>query len=254
MPSARAVKLPRSWAALRAPVLALAFTGAAFLIWDLSGLDPALTRWFGSEQGFAWRDHGLTRHVLHDASRWLAGILALLLLADAWRPILPGPTRLQRFFWLGALVSAWIVVPLHKRVSLTSCPWDLAEFGGRASLVSHWAWGVADGGPGKCFPSGHATTAFGFLALYFLWRSWRPALARRILIVTLAAGALLAVGQLARGAHHLSHSLWSAWLCGAWMLLLSLFEPSAARARPHAALTPATAALRPARASNNRRR
>ena len=37
--------------------------------------------------------------------------------------------------------------------------------------VSHWAWGVFDGGAGHCFPSGHAAGAFCFLSGYFLLRS-----------------------------------------------------------------------------------
>ena len=42
---------------------------------------------------------------------------------------------------------------------------ELAEFGGVAQHVSHWSLGVLDGGPGHCFPSGHASSAFAFFAL-----------------------------------------------------------------------------------------
>lgn len=188
---------------------------AAVLAWDLSGLDLALTRLWGTAGGFPWRDHVLTATVLHEGGRWLAGLALAVLAWDAWRPLRPGPTRAQRAATLAFVVATMVLVPLHKRISLTSCPWSLREFGGVAEHVSHWLPGVADGGPGGCFPSGHAVTAFGFFALYFLWRGHRPALARAVLAAVLILGVLFAGAQLARGAHYLSHSLWSAWLCWA---------------------------------------
>jgi membrane-associated PAP2 superfamily phosphatase len=57
--------------------------------------------------------------------------------------------------------------------------------------------------------------AFAFLPLYFDWRRRRPRLARGALAVVCIAGALYGWAQLARGAHYVSHTLWSAWLCWA---------------------------------------
>jgi membrane-associated PAP2 superfamily phosphatase len=109
-------------------------------------------------------------------------------------------------------------VPAIKRVSLTSCPWDLAEFGGAAQYVSHWRWGVGDGGAGHCFPSGHAAGAFAFLSGYFVLRPHEARWARRWLIGVLVVGALFGTAQLVRGAHYPSHTLWTAWLC--WAICL----------------------------------
>jgi membrane-associated PAP2 superfamily phosphatase len=81
--------------------------------------------------------------------------------------------------------------------------------------VPHWLPGVADGGPGHCFPSGHAVAAFAFFGLYFLWRPHRPRLAAATAAATLIIGLAFGWAQLARGAHYLSHTLWSAWLCWA---------------------------------------
>ena len=71
-----------------------------------------------------------------------------------------------------------LVVPALKRLSSTSCPWDLALFGGVARHLSHWRWGVADGGAGHCFPSGHAVAAFAFISGWFALRSHDPRAAR----------------------------------------------------------------------------
>jgi membrane-associated PAP2 superfamily phosphatase len=199
---------------------------ALLLAWDATGLDLAAVRAYGSVHGFAWRDAWFTRTVLHDGGRWFAwGVLALLLI-DAARPLLAGPPQRARWYWLAVTLACVLLVPAFKRTSLSSCPWDLSEFGGLAAYVSHWRWGVADGGPGHCFPSGHAVAAFGFFGVYFGWRGNRPRLAHLWLGVVLVAGLAFGWAQLARGAHYPSHTLWSAWLC--WTLcVLAAYLPRA---------------------------
>ena len=187
--------------------------------WDLSGADYALSRLFADDAGFLWRDHVVASRVLHDGGRWFAGVVLVALAVDAWRPWLPGPARRARVLWLGVIVVLMLAVPALKRLSATSCPWDIAGLGGLHPYVPHWLAGVVDGGPGHCFPSGHAVAAFGFFGLYFLWRGHRPQLARGLLLAVLAIGALFGAAQLVRGAHYLSHTLWSAWLCWAGALV-----------------------------------
>ncbi len=183
------------------------------LAWDASGADLAMTRWLAGPQGFPWRDAWLTRYALHDGGRMLAGVVLLLTVLHSLRRAADGPSRAQRLGTLGVVALGFLVVPSVKRFSATSCPWDLAEFGGKASYVSHWQFGLADGGPGHCFPSGNAVAAFAFFAMYFLWRPHRPAVARVWLYATLAAGAAFGAAQWLRGAHYPSHVLWSAWIC-----------------------------------------
>lgn len=96
-----------------------------------------------------------------------------------------------------------------------SCPWDLQQFGGVARYLSHWAWGVSDGGAGGCFPSGHASAGFAFVGGFFAFRHTLPLTARRWLIGALAAGLLLGLAQQVRGAHYMGHTLWTAWFCWA---------------------------------------
>ena len=126
----------------------------------------------------------------------------------------PGtPSRVQRWRWVGVMLLCVLLVPAIKRFSLSSCPWELAEFGGAARHLSHWRWGVPDGGPGHCFPSGHAVSAFAFFGLYFLWRDHNRRLARSFLWAVIGSGLLFGSAQLVRGAHYPSHTLWTAWLC-----------------------------------------
>jgi membrane-associated PAP2 superfamily phosphatase len=185
----------------------------ALLAWEASGLDGLLAAQWGDAGGFALREHWFFRRVLHDGGRLLSAIALAACALWAWRGDAQAMTRRLRVAWLGAVVLCLVAVPALKRVSQTSCPWSLQAFGGDATYVPHWWFGVFDGGPGHCFPSGHAVAAFAFLPLYFQWRRARPVLARRLLVVTLAFGALFGWAQLARGAHFPSHTLWSAWLC-----------------------------------------
>lgn len=200
---------------MRAALVAL----AALLAWEAAGLDLALSGLFGGPAGFAWRDAWLARGLLHDGGRWLAGtLLALLALDTAW-PLVPGPSRGERLWGLLVVSASMVAVPLLKRGSNTSCPWDLAAFGGSVPYVPHIWPGVLDGGPGHCFPSGHAVAAFAFFALWFVWRPHRPRLAQGLLAAVLVLGLLFSAAQLVRGAHFLSHSAWSAWLC--WVIAAS---------------------------------
>ena len=192
------------------------------LAWDFSGGDLAAARLFGGPGGFAARDTWWASTLLHDGGRWLAWLVLGWLLLSALvsravqrSPIQPGPNQAERWFWIGVILVCALAVPALKRFSLSSCPWDLAEFGGVARYVSHWQPGLTDGGSGHCFPSGHAVAAFAFFGLYFQWRPYRPARARAWLWAVLWVGAAFGLAQLARGAHYPSHTLWSAWLCWA---------------------------------------
>jgi membrane-associated PAP2 superfamily phosphatase len=193
-------------------VLALAAL-VLLLAWDASGADLWVARRWGAPAGFPWRDAWLTRGLLHEGGRLLAGAVLIALGVDALRRPAAGPSRRARAGWLGVVVVSLLSVPLLKRVSATSCPWDLVEFGGHAQWVSHWAFGVLDGGPGHCFPSGHAVAAFAFFGVYFLWRDHDRARARWALAGVWVAGLLLGGAQVVRGAHYPSHVFWSAWVC-----------------------------------------
>jgi membrane-associated PAP2 superfamily phosphatase len=185
------------------------------LLWDLGGLDLWLMREMASPAGFAWRDHWFTTRILHEGGRGIGWLIMGLLVVQLWWP-LPfsrGLTIAERRWWLATCLLCLAVIPILKNASLTSCPWSLAEFGGQARYVSHWQLGVSDGGGGHCFPSGHASAAFAFLAGYFALRERHPVAARRWLLGILGLGFVLGLGQTLRGAHYPSHTLWTGWIC-----------------------------------------
>ena len=213
-------------AARSSPWQLVAWTVAAALVlatWDLLGQDLALARWFGDSSGFAYRDHWLFSGVLHRGARRVAWTLQLALLIAIWWPAGPLrvlPRRERVHLLVGTLVTI-LVIWLLKTRSLTSCPWELVEFGGPAAYVSHWSWGVLDGGEGQCFPAGHASAAFAFLTGYFWLRERAPRAARGWLAVVVLAGTTIGLAQQVRGAHYMSHTLWTGWF--SWVIAASTF-------------------------------
>ena len=191
------------------------------LAWDALGLDRALAHVFGSTSGFALREQWFFVQVLHEGVRRLAWLLVLCLALGVWWPtgMLQRIDFGERLQWVLSALVALGVVGVLKSLSTTSCPWDLAEFGGVARYASHWALGVVDGGGGRCFPAGHASAGFAFLGGYFALRRRQPRAARWCLAGVLAAGFILGGAQQVRGAHFMSHTLWTGWLCwtSAWL-------------------------------------
>lgn len=194
----------------------------ALAVWDASGWDLPLARWAGSTQGFAWRSAPVLVLWLHEVPRALSMVLLVLLGVGVVWPwgFLHRLARRDRVQLVVSILGSIALATLVKRFSDTSCPWDLAEFGGVAHYVSHWAWGVRDGGPGHCFPAGHASAAFGFVAGWLVLRRAVPTLATGWLVVALAMGLLLGLAQQVRGAHYMSHTLWSAWICWTFGLVV----------------------------------
>jgi membrane-associated PAP2 superfamily phosphatase len=209
--------------------------GLAIGAWDSSGLDLPSARWFGNAQGFPLRNNYWLTVILHDGARQAGWMVLIALAALLWRPW--GPFKaLQRLstpqrwgLWL-SIVAAILAVSVVKGFSHTSCPWDLQFFGGKLPLVSHWDFGMRDGGGGHCFPAGHASTGFAFMAGGF-WllphqRSW----ARLWWTLTGLSGLMLGLVQQVRGAHFTSHTLWTAWICwSVGLLCFSLYQRFSSR-------------------------
>jgi membrane-associated PAP2 superfamily phosphatase len=195
--------------------------------WDGVGADLAVMQAIGGPNGFALRDHWLLSQLLHDGLRQVAVLLYLLLWAWAAWPARwqVGPAALwslprhERLGVVMLVTLSLLAVSLIKHHSQTSCPWELQAFGGPAHYVSHWALGQSDGGSGHCFPGGHASSAFAFLALCLPWlqapagRDRDQTAGWRWLGGVLMAGTLAGAVQTLRGAHYPSHAFWTLLIC-----------------------------------------
>lgn len=199
-----------------------ALTASAFglvAIWEYCGGDLWIINLLAGSNGFTLQNNWWLRDVLHDGLRRASTLAYVLLMIAVWKPrgFLRAATRPQRVEMLVGVTGALLIVNAIKHFSLTSCPWDLAQFGGVAQSVSHWAWGLDDGGPGRCFPSGHASAGYAFfpVALPFLFAPSAAAqqCGRRIFYVVLVFGLICGAAQVLRGAHYPSHVLWTGLIC-----------------------------------------
>jgi membrane-associated PAP2 superfamily phosphatase len=200
-----------------ADLLAVAVLSALLALCSNRWSDVDLTSvalFFDAATGtFPLRRQWLLSAVLHDGLKWLAVLVWVALLAG-WAVMrvrgVAGDLRRRLIFVLVASLLAVIAVNVARAQSAHSCPWYLADFGGQRQFFRLLDAPPADPGPGRCLPSGHAATAFMWLALL-------PVLAgvhrRRVLAGVLLLGALAGTVQVARGAHFPSHVLLSAALC-----------------------------------------
>jgi membrane-associated PAP2 superfamily phosphatase len=209
----------------REPAMPWLWTLGAFallVLWDASGLDLAMARLMANSHGFGLRDDWVTSALLHDGMRQLAFAAGAWLVAGIWWPVgvLRQLSRRARIQWVVSVLLGLAMISLLKHSSRTSCPWDLLEFGGMATYLNHWAWGIGDGGPGRCFPAGHASAGFAFVGGFFVLRPVSARLAGRCLALVFVAGLVLGLAQQLRGAHFMSHTLWTAWFCwcAAWLV------------------------------------
>ncbi|PHV12136.1 phosphatase PAP2 family protein [Chitinimonas sp. BJB300] len=131
---------------------------------------------------------------------------------------------LDRRRWLTvglALLLAPTAVSVIKHTSDRHCPWDFTRYGGTLPYMSLLDSPPASAPQGQCFPAGHASTGFALFAFVLFWRGRQPRRAWLVWVAAFSTGMALGWGQQLRGAHFLSHTLWSAWVC--WAMCLVLF-------------------------------
>ena len=81
------------------------------------------------------------------------------------------------------------------------------------------------------FPGGHASSGFALLVGYFIYRTTRPKRAYFFLLAALILGFAMGWAQMMRGAHFLSHTLWTGWIIwGLNVMAYALFADRFAKA------------------------
>jgi membrane-associated PAP2 superfamily phosphatase len=195
----------------------LLFALALLLSWDASGLDLWVSHFFADSSGFAERNGFVSKTLLHTGGKATYFVCFGLLLWNYFRPMVKVPKPAQ-LWWFGTMLICIAVISLLKYLSKSSCPWSLQIFGGVATHMSHWNFFSPDGGPGRCFPSGHLSGAFSLLAVHFALRPISRVWSRNALFLVLLLGLLFGLGQVMRGAHFVSHVLYSGWL--SWLVCL----------------------------------
>lgn len=220
------------------PLLALA--AATVVLWTFGGdrwLADRLYAW----EGHAWtlKSHLLTATVLHDAGKhattalWLATAAAWL--TATIRSSL-APWRRPLAYLTLTTLAATLLVSWIKSWSDVDCPWDLLRYGGARPWLGLFATRPAGLPRGVCFPAGHASAGYAWVATYFFARATRPHWRRWALAAGLCLGLAFGIAQQLRGAHFLSHDLWTLAIC--WLVALAgyalVLDPSLRRGTANA--------------------
>ncbi|WP_337842141.1 phosphatase PAP2 family protein [Rheinheimera sp.] len=201
----------------------------AFSLFYVAGYDFALAGFYYRLEGQHWalQQHWVLQDLLHSGARQLNSLMVLAVLVTCiWRvwQRVSFVKRKAGFRLLLSLLCCFGLVALVKKLLPAACPWDLQQFGGTQVFTRLWD-SPAGAVPGQCFPAGHASVGFGWMALYFYWRDSSPALARTALIGALMVGTGLGLVQQLRGAHFISHDITTAWLCWCCCSLIYALTP-----------------------------
>ena len=202
-------------------------TSLLFLLASITSHQSGLDLWLadsiyqlegGNGTGFPLRNNFLLQNVLHEGGRLVSQLLLLVTLAaylasrfiDRIKPM-----RADLAFIVVATITACTSIAILKNLNDIPCPADLALFGGEREWVNFWQLFSSDLPAGKCYPAGHASGGYAWLAVAFI----APRRRGRFfvyLIPGLLLGLIFGVAQQLRGAHFLSHDLATiacCWFC-----------------------------------------
>jgi membrane-associated PAP2 superfamily phosphatase len=188
---------------------------AMTLLWDFMGYDMTVAHWFGTNTGFALQNNYLLKFVFHEIGQNTARLLFIVLIIMIWRPlgIFKSIHKINRIQMVFSVLLTSTSVTLIKHFSQTSCPWSLSAFGGVVPYISHWQWNINTPQSGHCFPGGHASSGFAFIAASFWFRDYSLRLSRWVWWLSSLIGLIFGWTQQMRGAHFFSHTLWSWVIC-----------------------------------------
>lgn len=175
------------------------------------------------DQNWTLRHDWLFEKVLHKGAQKAVLVFQVCMVLAALSSFaIPGLKRYRRpliYLSLTLPIAAGLV-SVGKAWTNMDCPYDLLRFGGDRPYVGLFSSRPAALPDGRCFPAGHASGGYGLVGLYFVGRHFGHRLRFLGLGVALLLGLIFGLTQQLRGAHFLSHDLWT--LAISWMVCLLL--------------------------------
>jgi membrane-associated PAP2 superfamily phosphatase len=226
---ARARIAPRVLWQLLLPLAA--FVAANVVLLQLGGdrwIAGHLYLWEGGH--WALKDNLVTSTLIHQVGKrlstlaWLGVVVCTLV---AWRRSAWRAWRKPLLYLALAVLLSTSLVAWMKSWTHVDCPWDLVGFGGTRSYHDLLTALPLHAAPGRCFPAGHASAGYAWLALFFFLGDTRPQLRWKGFAVGLGAGVVFGIAQQLRGAHFASHDAWTLMLC--WLVAVLLHRAMFAR-------------------------
>ena len=179
---------------------------------------------------FPWRHTWFAETLCHvylkRAVLLVAGAVWLLALLDTVRPQSWLARRPLRLVAMSAIVVPGAISVL-KYFSYSHCPWDVMEFGGDQPYVRLLESMLPGMPAGHCFPAGHASSVLWMMAFGAFWLPRQQQCAAAVSGALLLGGVAVGWVQQLRGAHFVTHTLWSVWLACAIVAALHYLQTAA---------------------------
>lgn len=216
-----------NWTERRFVILLPAYAIGLGIFFQYSGLELLIVSPFYDSENAIWplKDHWLIQSVLHIFAQHLMKLFGLLLLGVIlYLSFTKKNPPLRKALGCGflAMAAGVTVVGYLKGQTRLYCPWDLEMFGGELPHHLLFQSLVSDSPIGHAFPSAHAAVGFSFLSVYFAAAMFAPQWRFRALGFGLGLGFLFGFVQQMRGAHFLSHDLFSLAICWLAALLIHI--------------------------------
>ncbi|MDN3560874.1 phosphatase PAP2 family protein [Vreelandella neptunia] len=198
----------------------------AMSIFSSLSIDFTLADFIYRLQGNAWewKDTFITQDVLHKGGKWLSLVMGLatlfLLILSTIVTRLKAYRTPLLYLFSATLLSALLVATIKHLVSM-ECPWDLVRYGGAREFIGLLHIRPSSMPASACFPAGHASAGYTWIAFYFFFAAIRPHWRWAGLALGLGLGLTFGITQQLRGAHFLSHDLWTAMICWTVSFVLS---------------------------------
>lgn len=195
----------------------MAVTVFALAIVEFFQLDFIFANWiYLPTNSWLYQDHWFTNLVVH---RWGKYTLILLYLFLLIKFIFRDKNQENQFsrygkiVFLVSLLLGTACVSFLKHFMNADCPWDLLQYGGNKPFMPFYRYDTSSFSSSHCFPSGHASSAFTWISLYFYTSIYCPKLRFKVLAAILIVGFGFGLSQQFRGAHFISHDLYSLLVC-----------------------------------------
>jgi membrane-associated PAP2 superfamily phosphatase len=212
------------WRHIRVPLVVFAIL-APFFAFTHADLRIAHALFFNSARG-AWIGNGSwwTNQFIHEGGTWFVRSLVVIAFAiAAWGSFdarLKEWRRPALYFAIAVILSVGSIGAL-KTMTNKDCPRDLTEFGGERVYIPLFAHRPPELRDARCFPAAHASAGYALLALYFVFRGRNRRWSRAGLAIGVLTGLIFGISQQSRGAHFISHDIWSAFIV--WAVALSTY-------------------------------
>ncbi|KPW16212.1 phosphatase PAP2 family protein [Pseudomonas syringae] len=132
--------------------------------------------------------------------------------------------RLDFFFVIVAFALSTAMIHYLKSHTSVYCPVETTLYGGSQAHIE-WFRNfnlLHEAGAGRCWPGGHASSAFSLLALYFVARRYCWRHSNILLAGILLLGMIYGTTRVLQGWHFMSHTFWAGIVVWLSTLLVAL--------------------------------